>query len=87
MLAMNPPRGIELEAAYLRIDDIGGKKSSLHITVGAYASKEVADAGDAPLDQRFFTFTPSVEEGSANYHKQGYEHAKTLTQFSGATDC
>lgn len=34
-----------------------------------------------------YSFTPSVDEFSNNFIKQGYLHLKTLPEFVGATDC
>lgn len=36
---------------------------------------------------RDYSFTPSVDEASTNFIKQGYLHLKTLPEFAGATDC
>ena len=34
-----------------------------------------------------YSFTPSVDDASTNFIKQGYLYLKTLPEFSGAEDC
>lgn len=78
--------GITVEGAYLRIGELMGNKDNLMFQLDSYVSRESFQEGKQVLQQEAFYFSPSTEEGSFNYHKQGYEHLKTLPEFEGAID-
>jgi len=63
---------IEIPNAYHRIEEIHGTKNKLSIKVSIYTSKENALPGKQ-LDVLSYLFVPSLEEGSSNFFKQGYE--------------
>jgi len=63
---------IEILDAYYRIEEIYGTKDKLSIKVAVYTSKENALPGKQ-LDVFSYLFIPSLEEGSGNFFKQGYE--------------
>lgn len=78
--------GLQVDDAYIRIDTISGSKSSLDISVNTYVSKDTFLNGAGYLQQKIIKFTPTVEAGSANFIKQGYEHLKTLPEYANATN-
>jgi hypothetical protein len=74
--------------AYVRIDTQSGSKDSITISVNAYVSKTIFQAGNPYIKPtQIFTFIPSVADGSTNFIEQGYEYLKTIDEFSDATDC
>ena len=75
------------ENAYIRIDTVSGHKGGLDISVNYYLSQESFESGKGYLEQKFYNFVPSVEDGASNFIKQGYEFVKTLEEYEGATDC
>lgn len=79
--------GIIVNNAYIRVDTVNGCKGGLTISVNSYISKEAFDNGQGYLEQKFYYFIPSVEDGSLNFIKQGYEHLKTLPEYVDAVDC
>lgn len=79
--------GLNVENAYIRIDTVSGYKGGIDISVNSYVSKEAFENGDGYLKQQMFNFIPSVEEGSENFIKQGYDYLKTLPEFDNAVDC
>lgn len=79
--------GLKIENAYLRIDTVAGYKGGIDISVNSYLSKEAFVNGQGYLEQRGEHFVPSVEEGSLNFIKQGYEYLKTLPEYTNAIDC
>lgn len=78
--------GIALPNAYYRISTVGGDKGNQILTLCLYASQESFEEGKDCLEQRYYEFVPSIEDEAPNFIKQGYEHLKTLEQFSGAAD-
>lgn len=77
---------MNVEDAYIRIDGITGSKENLQIGVNSYVSQEGFNKGYDYLEQRYYTFTPSVEDDAPNFIKQGYEHLKTLLAYESAVD-
>jgi hypothetical protein len=84
---INLQNGLTVSNAYIRIDSIAGNKDILTISVGSYVSQQAFQEGRACLEQKTYSFTPSLEEGSANFIKQGYEYLKTLDEYQDASDC
>lgn len=70
-------------AAYLQITSLEGNKDGVKLLLTIYAdsTKELV------VDYKYYTFTPSVTDGSANFIQQGYEYLKTLPEFADAVDC
>jgi hypothetical protein len=77
---------LQVDNAYIRIDTVSGSKDSLNISVNSYVSHDAFIDGKSYLEQNFYTFTPSVDDGAPNYHKQGYLYLKTLSEFQNAVD-
>jgi len=84
---INLQNGLTIENSYMRIDSIAGNKNQLTISVNSYVSQQAFQDGKAYLEQKLYSFTPSVEESSANFIKQGYEYLKTLEEYQDAVDC
>lgn len=78
--------GVTAEKAYIRIDTLFGSKQALILNVKSYFSQETYESGKEPFESKDYSFTPSVNDGSSNFIKQGYEHLKTLTEFENADD-
>lgn len=78
---------LKTENAYIRIDTIGGSKHSIHLDVKIYASQQAAQDDLPYIEQKTYSFTPIVDNKSLNYHKQGYEYIKTLSEYADAVDC
>ena len=65
---------------YWKIDNVAGNKQKCKITVGAYV-----EPNERMLGNLEFYFVPKMND--SNFIAQAYEHLKTLSEFSGATDC
>ena len=78
--------GLEVRNAYIRIDTVSGYKGSIEISVNTYVSRESFLKGTGYLTQNLFVFTPSVDVGSKNFIKQGYDYLKTLSEFENAVN-
>lgn len=69
---------------YVRIDSINGTKNKLSLTVSFYNKSNNLMI---VAHQNLYEFFPNINDNSQNFIKQGYEHLKTLPEFTGATDC
>lgn len=78
--------GVTAVDAYHRIESINGNKDKIEIKLVAYLSQSHFLSGKSYLTGNFFSFTPSIEEGSPNFFKQGYEFVKSTSEFQGAID-
>ena len=78
--------GLTLNDAYIKIDEQSGTKESLNLRVRNYVSKNAREQGRDWVSEAIYTFTPSVEDGSLNFIRQGYEYLKTLPEFEDAVD-
>lgn len=78
--------GLNVIDSYTRIDYLNGNKAELCIALNYYLNQSACEDGSAPMKRSFFSFTPSVEEKSLNFIKQGYEYLKTLPEFANAVD-
>lgn len=79
--------GLVVENAYIRIAEIAGNKHFLNLIVHSYISQQAFQEGKTFLEQKLYSFIPSVEEGVTNFIKQGYEYLKTLEEYQDAIDC
>jgi hypothetical protein len=78
--------GITFENAYIRVAELSGSKDILNIRVKWYVNQTARENSSQPLQQKEYSFVPSVEDNAYNFIKQGYEYLKTLEEFSTATD-
>lgn len=78
--------GIILDNAYIRIDEQSGNKQIVNLRVRKYASIEDCLEGRPWIEENVHNFVPSIDEGSDNFIKQGYEYLKELPEFNGAID-
>lgn len=67
---------------YIKINKIEGSKNNLKIIVNVYTNSDCS----VLLDIKQYNFTPSVEDMSFNFIKQGYEYLKTLKEYKDAVD-
>jgi hypothetical protein len=80
--------GLVVDNSYTRIFflNMNGDKEKLTIGVQYFIRQEAIQEGKTPLKSEYYDFSPSVEDGSENFIKQGYEHLKGLPEFTGAVD-
>lgn len=71
----------EVSNGYLKIGYMHGNKDRMEFQL-LYQKNAESPA----LSVQTYTFVPSVEDGSENFVKQGYEYLKTLPEFAGAVD-
>ena len=64
---------------YWKITNVQGGKDGASYTIEGFK-------GDQQVFGYSFDFIPSMEDGSGNFIKQAYEHAKTLPEFADAGD-
>jgi hypothetical protein len=86
IMAVSTNYGIDIPESYVRIDEQSGGKELISLRVRWYFSQDKCEEGCLWLQEEIFTFEPSVIEGADNFIKQGYEHLKTLPDFSIAVD-
>lgn len=67
---------------YLKINGISGDKEFITIQL---LTRDINDP-NISYDIKTYNFIPSVEHGSENFIKQGYEYLKTLPEFSDVID-
>lgn len=72
---------VEIADCYIKVSEVKGGKSLLIAYVDYHK-----DASSGSIHRKRFSFTPQVSDGSGNFIAQSYEHLKTLSEFSGATD-
>lgn len=84
--AITTEHGIELPKAYIRIDSIQGDKTVMYATVSIYKDDNAA-IDKIPISSTIQNCTVDTSGNAVNYHKQIYEHLKTLTEFADAIDC
>ncbi len=81
------PKGFDtssqLSNAYIRVDSISGNKNNIDATVVFYNDK---DDQKIPAQVKTYRFSPDTDQSAKNFIAQAYEHLKTLSDFSGATD-
>lgn len=70
-----------IKDCYCRINNITGSKLKLEFKLYIYTNDR-----KKLIDTKIFSFTPSVEENSQNFIKQGYEYLKTLEEYKDAID-
>lgn len=78
--------GLSAQNAYVRIDSISGNKSVMSLDVKVYANQQAFSEAREFVDSRVYDFVPAVSDDAINYHKQGYEHLKSLPEYSAAVD-
>lgn len=78
--------GISVENSYARINTVGGTKEKASISLRYFKDKVSYEEGKELLKEEVFEFTPSVEDLSENWIKQGYVYLKTLQPFNTAID-
>lgn len=85
-MAVTTAHGIDLPQAYIRIDEQSGGKENVTLRVRTYVNAEKCIEGKAWIEEKLHSFTPSVEDSAENFIRQGYEHLKTLEEFTEAVD-
>lgn len=67
-----------VENAYIKIANIHGDKNGMLLKYSVLVGADEVDSG-------YSSFVPSLS--GSNFIAQGYEHMKTLPEFSNAQDC
>lgn len=78
--------GLTVPQAYIRIDEQSGGKQNISLRVRFYTTLEAAQTGKQWLEEVIISFEPKTTDGSSNFLEQGYEHLKTLPEFSESVD-
>ncbi|OMD69193.1 hypothetical protein BSK48_17100 [Paenibacillus odorifer] len=78
--------GIIASKAYARIASFSGTKAQLSVILEYFINQQAAEGNKESLMSEQFYFTPSVEDGSYNFIRQGYEYLKSLPKFKDALD-
>lgn len=73
---------LAFDEAYQKILKVTGNKNRLEINLAVYDDS----LQKYLIESRVFYFSPSVDEGSSNFIKQGYEYLKTLEEYKDAID-
>jgi len=86
--------GFSSSSAYYRVADVMVLDSpsgwGLKFEVRTYFSQTARNNGAAPIKKEWYTTTYDTTSSSQNQYnvvQECYEYLKTLTTFSGATDC
>lgn len=81
--------GLEIQNAYIRIDEYNCFESNIKARARAYISKDLKDAGKSFISgsEDIITFTADYSDTAVNTKKQIYEHMKTLEKYADAIDC
>lgn len=77
--------GLDVENAYMRVDQLSGNKSEMTAVFGLYANKEAAASGADAFDNYQFKFSPNLDGG--NFIAQAYEGLKSMPDFANSQDC
>lgn len=80
--------GMNVQNAYIKIDEYACYGETVHVRLRAYVSKELADNGNAPIEgsEDIITLTVDYSDDATNTKKQIYEYAKTLDKYADAID-
>lgn len=66
---------------YIKIAYLNGNKDNINFTVNIYD-----ETRNHLLEEKSYSFIPSIEDSSTNIYKQIYEYLKLLEEFTGSTD-
>lgn len=80
--------GIEIDDAYLKITNISGNKNNICIVLTAYKDASSMQNGLPQIEGYSLVkeFVPTLGSSVSDFISQGYNHLKTLPDFSGALD-
>lgn len=78
--------GLVSTQAYVRIDTISGNKEKMIVDLKIYVTQEASKMNIPYIDKKLVEFVPNTDDIALNYHKQAYEHMKTLPVFINAVD-
>lgn len=78
--------GLTAPGAYGRVDSVMGSKESLDFSFNVYSSRKAFIDKLPQVEQRMYTFTPSVEDDAVNFIKQAYRYIKRLPDYVDAID-
>lgn len=72
---------VDVPNTYIKVTSVSATSDS----AVAYVCLFCADKTTV-IENRQYTFSPSVADGSVNFIKQAYDYLKTLSEYAGATD-
>lgn len=75
-----------IENAYVKIHRVETIEERSQLEVKLYVSRESSRQGTPPFSRKYYSHIPDMSDNSPNYHKQGYRHIKSLTEFENAVD-
>lgn len=78
--------GLIVQNAYCKIIVISGNSEEMTLYLSTYVDRDASIEEKPYLRQTAFSFVPSLLDGADNFIKQGYEHLKTLPEFTNAVD-
>ena len=80
--------GLEINNAYLTIDEYHCYGDKVFATIRAYVSKEMQELGNAPIEglNDIVELTCDYSENAKNTKIQIYGYLKTLEKYAGAVD-
>jgi len=87
-LTITSSTGLEIENAYIRIDEYSCMDSTINARIRAYVSKEMQQQGKSFIEgtEEIITFDGDYSDEAVNTKKQIYEHMKTLEKYQDAVD-
>lgn len=77
--------GIDVDTAYMRVDNLDGSKEEMRVTFGLYASAKAAQDGADAFDHYKHKFLPLL--AGDNFIAQAYSSIKAVPDFENAQDC
>lgn len=73
---------VSFEDAYHKITFLAGNKEKMNITLGIYNKEQ-----NNLIEEKYYIFAPSVDDGSTDFIEQAYIYVKTLPEYADAVDC
>lgn len=87
-LTVTSSTGLEIENAYIRIDEYSCINTTINARVRAYVSKEMREQGRTFIEgtEEIITLEGDYSDSAVNTKKQIYEYMKTLEKYQDAVD-
>lgn len=72
---------VQIPDAYVKINSMNGTKEKMNMVVDILNQDKTIF-----VKNNFYAFTPTLDDSSDNFIKQGYAYLKTLPEYEGAID-
>jgi hypothetical protein len=81
--------GIEIQNAYILIDEYSCVENNVNARIRAYVSKDMKEQGKAFISgsEDIISLQCDYSDMAINTKKQIYEYMKTLDKYKDSTDC